>query len=205
MLGVSLHSMELEHQLPERSWHDSIYPDQEVAALSWQEQATMLPGPDMLAATVKNTFIHFDVRDYVDHRRCSSTPPRYHNFTKAQLQPRAAQHFGVGCHDASSHQEGAQIAEEELSKHPPSYSKKRKQRPTKKKRNQYHQLVKATTDEMASNPNGFNIELLEHGVPVSIRNNVRLLHKFMVRMEMIHERLKAQQEKIQLVVEQSLF
>jgi len=62
-----------------------------------------------------------------DHRRCSSAPPS-RNSTEAQLQ----QHFEIGCHDASSHQEGAQIAEEELSNHPPSFSKKRKQRPTKK-------------------------------------------------------------------------
>jgi len=192
MLAICAHSLVLEPQLPERSCYDGLSQGQKAAALSWREQATMLPGLGMLGATVKNTFIHFDDRDHVDRRRCSSEPPCCRNLTETQLQPRAARHFGVGCHDASSHQEGAQIAEEELSKHPPSYSKKRKQRPTKKKRNQYHQLVKATTDEMESNPSGFNIELLEHGVPASIRNNEWLLHKFIGRMEMIQERLKAQ-------------
>merc|ERR1719367_1934425 len=54
---------------------------------------------------------------------------------------------------------------------------------------------------MEMNPNGFDIESLQHRVPISIRDNEWLLRKFMSRMEIIHQRLKAQQVKIHLTTQ----
>merc|ERR1719410_1598848 len=51
------------------------------------------------------------------------------------------------------------------------------------------------------NPDGFDIESLQHRVPMSIRDNEWLLRKFLSRMEIIRQRLTAQQVKIQLTTQ----
>jgi len=136
----------------------------------------------MVGATIKNAFIHVDNRNHVDRHQCFSVPQG--DFCNS-----------AEVHDfALSHQERPQTAVQELSNHPPSNpANKRKQRPTKKKRDQYHKLVKAVMGEMERNPNGFDIESLQHRVPASMRDNERLVRKFMGRMKTIHARLKAQQ------------
>jgi len=138
---------------------------------------------DMPGATVKHTFIHVDNRNHVDHYQCFSVPRgSFRNYAETR-------------DFAPSYQKGPQTAVQELNNHPPSNpTNKRKKRPTKKKRDQYHKLVNAVIGEMETNPNGFDIESLQQRVPASMCDNERLLRKFMGKMKMIHARLKAQQE-----------
>jgi len=183
--------------LVRRRLHEKQPDSSVVATRSWDCQ------PNKAFRHVKNTFIHFDDSHHVDHRRCSSAPPQYyHNTAEARPCPHTAKQCGIPCCCALSHQEGPQIAEADLSRHSLSDpTNRRKQRPTKKKRNQYHKLMKTISDEMEMNPNGFDIESLQHRVPTSMRDNEWLLRKFLGRMETIHERLRTRQVKIQLTTQ----
>jgi len=166
--------MVLEPVLNERSWHDGLRQDQGAMAL--------LPALDMVGATgsvlsvgsvhqhypptIKNTFIHFDDRDHVDHHWCQSAPPcTCRNLAETQPQPQKQK----------------------------QQRKRKQQRPSKGRRQQYHKFIQATTVEMQRNPNAFDVELLQHHVPAPIRKNDRLLRKFMLRMEVAHECFQAQQ------------
>jgi len=141
----------------------------------------------MPGATVKNTFIHVDNRNHVDHHHQCFSVQRGGFRNSAETRD-----------FAPSYQEGPQTAVPEFNNHPPSNPKnKRKQRPTKKKRHQYHKLVNAVMGEMERNPNGFDIESLQYRMPASMRDSERLFRKFMGKMKMIHAGLKAQQESCQ--------